>query len=201
MAAGTRLSEALRSSPPRCPGSSAATRAADPHPPRRSLDPLPSEPKKPLARGLTETPGPCCQPAEGLRPRGRCAGLGKRTKGGRYQAFTVPSEDRTYEMDRAPAGTAIRAWPTKTGCAGAGRKEGAGGRKRLPLQSAPYLLEVARRGLRLQRQPCFPALTGVVEGDLSQLVQPCKSRCCRPPRNPLQPTALPGSVSALICIK
>lgn len=42
-------------------------------------------------------------------------------KGGRHQALTVPSEDRPYEMDRAPAVTAIRAWPTKTGCAGAGR--------------------------------------------------------------------------------
>lgn len=65
----------LRSSPPRSPGDqmlSGHTRGrpalAAPPPP-----PLPSETKKPLARGLTETPCPCCQPAEGLRPWGRCA--------------------------------------------------------------------------------------------------------------------------------
>lgn len=89
-------------------------------------------------------------------------------KGGRHQALTVPSEDRPYEMDRAPAVTAIRAWPTKTGCSGAGRgrKEQAEGSGCFP--TAPPSGWRPRARARLQRQPGFPmqptALIGVMEG-------------------------------------
>lgn len=71
--------------------SSAATRGAAPHPPRHHLHPLLSEPKKPLTRGLTEIPGPCCRSPEVLRPGRRCAGL---TRGQRRGAPSPPGAER-----------------------------------------------------------------------------------------------------------
>lgn len=185
-------------------GSSAATRAATRTLPAAPLPPPARSPPSPRSRSPADSPR---LPAHAAGQQKACA-LGddaqayEEDKGGRQQALTVPSEDRSYEMDRAPAVTAIRAWPTKTGCAGAGvRKEGAGGRKRLLLQSATNRLEAARRGLRRQQQLTFlaqpAALFGAMECAISQ-VSLAKGLRCRPPRNLMQPAALPGSVS--VCL-
>lgn len=102
------------------------------------------------------------------------AQTGEEDKGERHQALTVSSDGRPYEMAKAPAVTAIRAWPTKTGCAGAGRgrKEPAEG-SGCGSHSATNRLEAARRrcacsGSRVfQRNP--QRSLGAMECDLSQV--------------------------------